>query len=325
MTALFVSALLILGALAAAILFGGPKALPPMAGINNPFKAVDFSDLPPPRDYAAADGASLYYRQYEPAVSARASPSPGSVVLVHGSSGSSNSMHLLAKAFAAAGYTVYALDIRGHGASGPKGRIGYIGQLEDDVESFMRKVSPPSPSTLAGFSSGGGFVLRFAGSARQGLFHDYLLLSPYLGQDAPTSPRTGNDWVSVGLPRLVGLSMLNAVGVTWFNDLPVLGFALSEEARRFLTPEYSYALAANFRPLADYRENIRAAARPCAAVAGVDDELFYTDKLESTFRALGKDWPVTLLSGVGHIALILDPAAVRAAVAAVDRMRKTGA
>jgi len=315
-----VSALLILGAIAAAIIFGGPKPLPPLAGINDPFKAVDFSDLPAARDYLAGDGASLYYRRYEPV----GSPRPGSVVLVHGSAGSSNSMHLLAKAFAAAGYTAYSLDMRGHGASGPKGRIGYVGQLEDDLEWFMRKVAPPSPCTLAGFSSGGGFVLRFAGSARQGLFHDYLLLSPFLGVDAPTSPRGGSNWVSVGVPRYVGLSVLNAAGVTRFNDLPVLGFALSEEAKRFLTPEYSYALASNFQPLADYRQNIRAVARPCAVVAGIGDELFHTDKLESTFRALGKDWPVTLLPGVGHIALILDPAAARAAVAAVDRMRKTG-
>ena len=45
----------------------------------------------------------------------------GSVVLVHGSSASSSSMHLMAKGFAAAGYAAYTLDIRGHGKSGSKG------------------------------------------------------------------------------------------------------------------------------------------------------------------------------------------------------------
>ena len=43
----------------------------------------------------------------------------------------------MAKGFAAAGYTAYALDIRGHGASGTKGHIAYIGQLEDDMEDFV--------------------------------------------------------------------------------------------------------------------------------------------------------------------------------------------
>ena len=35
------------------------------------------------------------------------------------------------------------------------------------------------PSTLAGFSSGGGFVLRFAGSPRQELFSNIFLLFPW--------------------------------------------------------------------------------------------------------------------------------------------------
>jgi non-heme chloroperoxidase len=48
----------------------------------------------------------------------------------------------------AAGFTTYALDIRGHGGSGDKGQIGYIGQLEDDLTDFMRAVSPSAPVTL---------------------------------------------------------------------------------------------------------------------------------------------------------------------------------
>ena len=102
-----------------AIVFGGPKSLPPMASVNDPFKTVDFSDLPPLRHYAAEDGAALAYRYYDPV---GATPR-GSVVLIHGSSASSNSMHILAKGFANAGYAAYALDIRGHGASGIKGKI----------------------------------------------------------------------------------------------------------------------------------------------------------------------------------------------------------
>jgi hypothetical protein len=53
-------------AITAAIAFGGPKPPPAMASINNPFKAVDLSDLPPLLHFAAADGASLAYRYYSP-------------------------------------------------------------------------------------------------------------------------------------------------------------------------------------------------------------------------------------------------------------------
>ncbi|MEO6030864.1 MAG: alpha/beta hydrolase, partial [Burkholderiaceae bacterium] len=231
------------------------------------------------------------------------------------------SMHVLAKAFAAAGYAAYALDIRGHGASGPKGKIGYVGQLEDDLDAFTRAVSLPKPSTLAGFSSGGGFVLRFAGSARQDQFQSYLLLSPFLSQNAPNYRPDSGGWVSVGVPRIIALSVLNLAGIRVFNDMSVTSFALNEEAKSFLTPEYSFALAANFRPQSDYEANIRAVHQPCAVVAGTADEAFHTDRLEGIFRKQGKNWPVTLVPGVGHIPLTLEPGAVNAAVEAVKSMR----
>lgn len=306
--------------LAAAITFGGPSVPKPMASINNPFQAVDFSDLPPLLNYKARDGAALAYRQYAPP----GGTLRGSVVLVHGSSASSNSMHVLAKALANAGYAAYALDIRGHGASGSKGAIAYVGQLEDDLESFVNTVSLAKPTTLAGFSSGGGFVLRFAGSKRQDDFHNYLLLSPFLSPQAPNFRPGSGGWVNVGIPRIIGLTFLNYVGVRVFNGLPVTSFALSEEAKTFLTPTYSFSLAANFQPLQDYEANIRAVHQPVKVVAGASDEVFVTDKLEDIIRKQGKSWSVTLLPSIGHIPLTLDPAAIRAIVTTVGAMPKSG-
>lgn len=319
-TAFVLTAAVLAGVFAAAIAFGGPQPPPSMASINNPFKSVDFSDMPALMRFTAKDGAALAYRYYSP-VGATAR---GSIVLVHGSSASSNSMHVLAKAYAKAGYAAYALDIRGHGGSGPKGKINYIGQLEDDLESFTHAVSLPKPATLAGFSSGGGFVLRFAGSARQDEFQNYLLLSPYLSRKAPTVRPGSGGWVNVGIPRVIAVTVLNLVGIRAFNDMPVISFALNEEAKSLLTPEYSFALAANFQPKTDYEANIKAVHQPCAVLAGTSDEAFYTDKFESTFRKQGKNWPVTLLPGVGHISLTLDSSAVNAAVAAVEGMRANG-
>jgi hypothetical protein len=155
-----------------AILFGGPGDPPPMASINSPFKGIDYSDMPAVSHFAARDGTSLAFRAYPPAGGA----ATGSVVLVHGSSASSISMHLMAKGFASAGYSAYALDIRGHGESGTKGHIDYIGQLEDDLEDFVRSIKPPRPSALVGFSAGGGFALRFAGSTRQKLLSSVTFL-----------------------------------------------------------------------------------------------------------------------------------------------------
>lgn len=233
-------------------------------------------------------------------------------------------MHVLAKALANAGYAAYALDIRGHGASGPKGTIAYVGQLEDDLESFVNTVSLAKPTTLAGFSSGGGFVLRFAGSKRQDDFQNYLLLSPFLSPQAPNFRPGSGGWVNVGIPRIIGLTFLNHVGVQVFNGLPVTSFALSEEAKTFLTSTYSFSLAANFQPLQDYEANIRAVHQPVQVVAGASDEAFVTDKLEDIIRRQGKSWSVTLLPSIGHIALTLDPAAVNAIVTTVAAMPKSG-
>lgn len=303
-----------------AIAFGGPSEPAPMASINNPFKGLDYSGMPASRQFLARDQTRLSFRAYP----AAQGDVLGSVVLVHGSSANSSSMHRLAQAFSLAGYEAYALDIRGHGDSGPKGKLAYVGQLEDDLQDFMLSVKPTGPATLVGFSSGGGLALRFAGSPRQQLFSGYLLLSPFLSQDAPTYRKNSGGWVSVGVPRLVAIAVLNKLGVRAFNDLPVTRFALNEEAKRMLTPEYSYALAQNFRPQPDYQANIRAANQALRVVAGEDDEAFYADQFANAFAAQGKQGVVRLLPGIDHIQLTLDQAAVDAAVDAVGSMGKPG-
>ncbi len=282
-----------------------------MPSINNPFRTVDFSRLPGLSRFPARDGARLAYRAYPPGPG----PARSSVVLVHGSSASSNSMHVLAQALAADGHAVYALDMRGHGESGTRGRIAYVGQLEDDLDDFLGAVRPPRPLTLAGFSSGGGFTLRMAASARQQLFDRYLMLSPYLGPAAPTSRRDSGGWVKVGVPRMIAIAVLNAAGVRACNDLPVVRFALDPHARSFLTPQYSFSLAADFGPPRDCKAAIRAAGQPMRLVAGRDDEVMIASRYQDLFRAEGKDVPVTLVPGIGHIPLILAPEAVAAVVA----------
>ena len=230
-TILIVVAVLVV-ALGLAIALGGPgKAPPPMSSINDPFKNVDFSDLAEARYVTARDGTKLAFRAYPAAGGAV----KGSVVLVHGSSASSSSMHLMAKGFAAAGYAAYTLDIRGHGKSGTKGHIAYIGQLEDDMEDFVHSTKLAQPSTLAGFSSGGGFVLRFAGSPRQELFSNYLLLSPWLSQDAATLRPGNGGWATVGVPRIIAIAVLNGFGMHAFDDLSVVRFAVDERDKGLLT------------------------------------------------------------------------------------------
>ncbi len=98
--------------------------------------------------------------------SRRATATDRGAIFIHGSSGSSGTVnHALTAAIAAHGVETWALDTRGHGASGTRGDIGYVGQLEDDLVDFVahvRKSAPDLPLTLVGHSAGGGFSLRVA-------------------------------------------------------------------------------------------------------------------------------------------------------------------
>jgi len=304
------TALVVLLMVTAALVWGGPGTPAPIASINDPFESVDFFNMPPLKSYQGADGAKLFYREYMP----QGDSNKGSAVLVHGSSGSSDSMHPMAIALAAAGVHVYALDVRGHGDSGTKGKIAFIGQLESDLQSFVQAVQPPNPSTLIGFSSGGGFVLRVAASEMQSSFDSYLLLSPFLGHTAPNYRPDSGGWVSVGIPRIVALNALNAVGIRHWNDLPVVRFALTEEAKKFLTPEYDFNLAMNFAANADYQADLRNAKGKVAILAGDADELLQSQELQGMVQRAGKDWPVQLVPGIGHIPLTLEHTALEAVV-----------
>jgi alpha-beta hydrolase superfamily lysophospholipase len=318
-------ALLAVGAtLAGAIAWGGPRQPTPMASIAQPFRNVDFHALPAVERFTARDGASLAFRRYPAAAPPASAPVRGSVVLIHGSSAGSRSLHVLAQAAALAGYAAYALDMRGHGDSGPHGRIGHVGQLEEDLEDLAASVEPARPRTLLGFSSGGGFALRFASDRRQALFDGYLLLSPFLSQDAPTQRPGSGGWVSVGVPRWVAISIVNGLGMTAFNDLPVTAFAVEASNPAGLTTQYSFALAQNFRPRPDYRGDIAAARQPMAVLVGQRDEAFHAERFAEVFAARAPAVPVTVLPGLGHIAVTLEPAAIQAIISTLNQLASKG-
>ena len=308
-----------LALLALALAFGGPAQPAPLDSINAPFRSLDMRALPPLSSFQARDGRALTYRVYTATGAPR-----GSVTLVHGSSASSESLHPMAQALVAAGWQVWALDMRGHGGSGTRGQIDHVGQLDEDLADFVAAVQPPKPATLAGFSSGGGFVLRIAGGAQQALFDSYLMLSPFLGQDASTHRPDSGGWVKVGVPRLVALMVLDRLGIRALHHLPVTRFALDKASRARLTAFYGYALATDFRPPDDHQATMRAAKQPCMILAGDADEAFRSDRFADEVAQAGQRWPVRLLPGLGHIALTLDPQGLQAITEAVAALQQPG-
>jgi alpha-beta hydrolase superfamily lysophospholipase len=281
---------------------------PELISVSTTARAVDRSTMPGVERFHARDGTELAYRHY-PAHA----PATGQIaIVVHGSSGSSVAVHALANGLAERGVETYAPDIRGHGASGTRGDIVYLGQLEEDLSDFVgeiRKSNPTAPLTLIGHSSGGGFALRVAASPIQSLFVRTVLLAPYLGYDAPSSRQNAGGWASPDIPRFLGLTMLRRLGIVCCESMPTIAFAVGPNTGAILASTYSYRLMRNFGSSRDYREDLAAATKPVALFAGAADELMFPDKYGD---AVGRRASVKLIDGVNHMGIVSDPAAVSA-------------
>jgi alpha-beta hydrolase superfamily lysophospholipase len=297
-----------LAALGLGVLIGWPVRQPPeLASISDSRKWIDFATLPNVERFQARDGTDLAYRHYP----ARAPATDRIAIVVHGSSGSNRSaIHALSMALAARGVENYAVDIRGHGSSGTRGDIRYVGQLEDDLADLVaevRKTHPTAPLTLIGHSAGGGFALRVAASPNQNLFARTVLLAPYLGYDAPSTRPNAGGWASPDIPRLIGLMVMHRLGLPWAESLPVLAFAVPPASVKILNATYSYRLMTNFAASRDFRHDLAVAGRPIAIFAGGADELMLPEKYQ---EAVGNRATVRIIDGINHMGIVGDPAAV---------------
>lgn len=308
--------LLVAAVLAGMIAFGTSDPPPHLASISEPFRRVDFSDLPPVQTTPSRDGSALAFRVWPAAT-------PGEpervVIAIHGSSATGASLHPLGKALRAEGISVYAADTRGHGGTGRHGDIDRAGQLDDDAADFVAAVRAKHPKArlvLMGFSSGGGFALHLAGSPLGAMFERTVLLSPMLGPRAPTVRITGDAWAKPFLPRIIGLIILGKLGIHAFDYLPALAFGIAPGNPAGLTGVYSFRLMLAFGT-SDYAADLRNAASPIMVLVGAKDELFAADLFAPTIHAVRPDVPVVIVPELGHIQMTADPRAVPAIVAAI--------
>lgn len=303
--------------LAGMIAFGTRDPPPPLISVIGPFEHVDFTNLPQLETVPARDGSRIAYRSYP----AAASNEPERLVIaIHGSAGSSFSMHPLAKALRSAGLSVYAIDVRGHGATGRRGDVDHAGQLDDDLADFVaaiRKQHPAASLVLLGFSAGGGYALHAAALPVGAAFERVVLISPMLGPFAPTlRPGGTSRWVSIFMPRIVALVILDHLGIHAFEHLSTLAFAIDSKHADVVTAVYSYRLMMDFGTK-DYVADLRHAKSPLTVLVGGRDELFDASKFEPAIHAERPDVTVQVLSGVDHVGMILDPKAFAATVAAI--------
>jgi alpha-beta hydrolase superfamily lysophospholipase len=285
-----------------------PLVRPPeLQSISETARAVDRSTMPPLFRFSARDGTELAYRHYP----ARGPQSGKIAILVHGSSGSSAAVHALADALAAHGVETYAPDIRGHGGSGTRGDIAYLGQLEDDMADLVALIRRTSsePITLLGHSAGGGFALRMASSEIKDQFARTILLAPYLGYDAPTNRPQSGGWASADIPRFLAIAVLRRIGIDCCEALPTLAFAVPPNSEKILASTYSFRLMRNFATRG-YRDDLVAVTRPLTLISGADDELMLADKYADAVHAVAPAAEVKLIAGINHMGVVSTQRAV---------------
>ncbi|MEC7763184.1 MAG: alpha/beta hydrolase [Pseudomonadota bacterium] len=254
--------------------------------------------------FTARDGATLGYRDI-------AGTGAGDMLLVHGSGWHGAAYEPLARAISEqCGYRVIVPDLRGHGPlADPRGDVAYVGQMEDDLADLMDHLDL-GDAVFAGHSSGGGLVIRFAGGEHASRMTRAVLIAPFLKYNAPTARET-SVWAQPLTRRIVGLSMLNAVGIRALNGLTAIEFNLPPSVReteqgQSATASYSYRLNTGYAPRSDYLADI-AALPPFLLLAGSEDAAFRPDQYEPVMSGATDNGTYEILPGLGHLGVLDAP------------------
>lgn len=262
-----------------------------------------------PEQFTVRDGETLFARHFS-------AESDLTILLLHGVTSESAAFNITAQMLRqVSGAAVVALDLRGHGQSeGTAGDVDYIGQYEDDVADVIRAIRTEKPEgrlILAGHSMGGGIALRYVQLMDAPAVDGYLLFAPHLGADAPTMPQPQPETADIAaaftqlhVPRLIGLTMLNMVGIQALNQQDTLFFNLPDTT----THTYSYRAMVNTAPT-EYSAALTAVDAPLLVVVGSHDEAFVAEQYPTAVAAYS-DGEVHIIAGESHNSIVESTAAM---------------
>lgn len=308
LTFLISSILITLGIAAVLILSQRPGDLPPGDGLDfTNTLAAEGQEPQPLTQVAMRDGYPLQVRRYE----GQAADAP-LLVLVHGSGWHGLQFDALARGLAASADVVVP-DLRGHGtAPGRRGDIDYINQFEDDLADLITATAKQGQQVvLAGHSSGGGLVVRFAGGKHGDMMDGAVLMAPFLKHDAPTMRPNAGGWSYPMLRRIIGLSILNTFHITALNHLTIMQLRMPQVVLDgplgdTATTAYSYRLNTGFAPRGKYLKDVAALPR-FTLIAGAVDEAFDAAQYEPTLSAVTDKGRYVIVDGIGHLDIVNAP------------------
>jgi pimeloyl-ACP methyl ester carboxylesterase len=283
-----------------------PKKMSGAGGLDFTQTLEGSTDAAPLQSVPMRDGYPLQVRTYGGADDVPL------LVLVHGSGWHGQQFDALGTALQGSA-DVIVPDLRGHGtAPGRRGDVDYIGQLEDDMADLITAVAKPGQKVImAGHSSGGGLVVRFAGGAHGGMLDGAVLLAPFLKHDAPTMRENAGGWNHVLIRRMIGLGILNTFRITALNYMPVVQFNMPQTVLEgplgdTATTAYSYRLNTSFAPRSAYLDDV-AALPKFVLLAGGADEAFISSQFAPTMGAVTDKGRYDMILGATHLGLVDDP------------------
>jgi pimeloyl-ACP methyl ester carboxylesterase len=98
------------------------------------------------------------------------------------------------------------------------------------------------------------------------------------------------------------------------SGLPVIQFAVPKRLDGLLTASYSFRLLQNFGPPRDYIGALARTQVPVTVLIGQRDEIMYPDRFADALKTVKDHVTVTVLPGVSHMSIVIDPRAIESVV-----------
>ena len=190
---------------------------------------IGTTPLPTIQNFTARDNSLLGYRLYRSGM-----PTHIKLYLVHSAAWQAMEFNQIASRLATERGVadVYLADMRGHG-SGParRGDVDYVGQLEDDLADLISETAGPGDLVVVGgHGEGAAVAMQFALDKPQAV-HGCLVLAPVLSYNLSGNKPDLGGWTHALGTRMVGLWILNGMGLHWSDHETVLQYALPSTLR----------------------------------------------------------------------------------------------